>query len=102
MQQLSLEIMHRARRDGGEVPLRFKRRLGTSYKREEATQRGAQVRPSEEKPVLLHDVARSKVPRIKRLAPGEPFVLAMVKANAVFAKPPAEIDLFVVDQGRKI
>src|ERR1700735_5584989 len=45
----------------------------------------------------LHDVARAEVARIKRLAPGKTFLLAVIEANAVFAKPPAEVYLFIVD-----
>src|SRR5579864_5697397 len=58
--------------------------------------------PNNKNPVLLNDVAGPKVARIERLAPRESLVLAMVEADAVFAEPPAEIDLFIVDQGRKV
>ena len=76
----------------------FRMNLGTVLPDvKKSTQRVARSRPSEEKRVLLEDVARPKVMGIERLAASESLVLTMVKANAVFAEPPAEINLFVVD-----
>src|SRR6266851_6978506 len=39
----------------------------------------------------LDGVRWPRVARVERLASGKPFLLAMIKANAVFAEPPAEI-----------
>src|SRR5580704_16577155 len=50
----------------------------------------------------LHDVARAEVARIERLAPGKTFILAVIEADAVFAKPPAKVYLFIVDARWKI
>src|SRR5215467_14057575 len=51
---------------------------------------------------LLHGVVGPQVARIDRLAAGEAFILAMIVANAIFAEFPAEIDLFVINDRRKI
>src|SRR5712692_2208494 len=39
---------------------------------------------------------------VNRLASGEPFILAVPEANAVFTQPPAEINFLVVDDRGKI
>src|SRR5580700_9610838 len=51
---------------------------------------------------LLHDVSGAQIARVERLAPGKAFVLPVIKTNAVLAKLPAQIDVFVVDHRRKI
>ncbi|HXN51371.1 MAG TPA: hypothetical protein VN943_05485 [Candidatus Acidoferrum sp.] len=51
---------------------------------------------------LLNDVTRTEVAGIQRLATGKSFVLAMVEADAILAKPPAQINFFVVDQRREV
>src|ERR1700716_997326 len=51
---------------------------------------------------LLNDVTRTEIPRIQWLATGKSFVLAMVEADAILAKPPAQINFFVVDQRREV
>src|SRR5260370_32184829 len=51
---------------------------------------------------LLNLVAGAEVARVERFAAGEAFVLAMVKADAVLAKLPAQIDVLLVDDGREI
>src|SRR5712691_3681178 len=81
----------------------FRMNLGTVLPIvKKSTQRVERSRPNEKKRVLVEDVARPKVVGIERLAAGESLVLTMVKTNAVFAEPPAEINLFIVDQRREI
>src|SRR5215470_3489291 len=52
--------------------------------------------------ILLELVAGTGVVRIKRLAAGKAFVLAMIKADAVFAELPAQIDILIIDDCRKV
>ncbi len=52
--------------------------------------------------VLLHRIIAAGVARIEGLAPGETFVLPMPETDALFAEPPAKVDLFVIDNGGKI
>ena len=47
-------------------------------------------------------VPGTKVAWIERLAPGEAFVLAMIKPDAVLAELPAEIDVLVVNDRGKV
>src|SRR5206468_3900834 len=54
------------------------------------------------KPVLLDGVAGTDVARVERFAASESFILAMVKADAILAKLPAEIDVLLVDDGREM
>src|SRR5713226_8324303 len=51
---------------------------------------------------LLDGVAGAEVARVERFAAREAFVLAMVKADAVLAELPAEIDVLLIDDGGKI
>jgi hypothetical protein len=51
---------------------------------------------------LLNDVTRTEIARIQWLATGKSFVLAMVETDAILAKPPAQINFFVVDQRREV
>src|ERR1700693_6349910 len=51
---------------------------------------------------LLNDVARTEIVGIQRLAPGKSFVLPVGKEDAIFAKPPAQINFFAVDQRREV
>jgi hypothetical protein len=51
---------------------------------------------------LLNDVTWTEIAGIQRLATGKSFVLAMVKTDAIFAKPPAQVHFFVIDQGREV
>jgi len=46
---------------------------------------------------LLDRVVIIGVARIDGLAPREAFVLPMIKADAVLAEPPAEIDFLIVN-----
>ena len=50
----------------------------------------------------LDGILVAGVARIDGLASGEAFVLAVIKTNAIFAQPPAEIDGFAVDARGKI
>src|SRR5580700_8670348 len=50
----------------------------------------------------LHGIIRAGIARIEGLAPGEAFILPMPEADALFAEAPAKINLFVIDDGRKI
>src|SRR5689334_7557241 len=52
--------------------------------------------------MLLDFVAGAEVARVERLAAGEAFVLAMIKTDAVFAELPAEVNILIVDNRRKI
>ncbi len=51
---------------------------------------------------LLNDITWTDIARIQRFASGESFVLAMIEADAVLAKPPAQVDFFVINQGREV
>src|SRR4029077_1935063 len=52
--------------------------------------------------VSLHRIIGAGVARIEGLAPRETFILPMPETDSLFAEPPAEIHLFVVDNGGKI
>ena len=52
--------------------------------------------------VLLDRVLGAGIFRVDRLASGKAFVLAVIEADAVFSQPPAQIDLFILKDGRKI
>ncbi len=52
--------------------------------------------------MLLDGVAGAEVAGVERLAVREAFVLAMVKADAVLAKLPAEIHVLLIDDGGEI
>jgi len=66
--------------------------------------RRAKVRPLRQrvKTKATESCRRAEVARVERFAAGEAFVLAMVKADAVLAKLPAEINVLLVDDGREI
>ena len=51
---------------------------------------------------LLYGMFWSGIFRIDRFASGKTFILTMVETNAVFSKPPAQIHLFVPENGGKI
>ncbi len=51
---------------------------------------------------LLNFVAWAEVAGVERLAAGKAFVLAMIKADAVFAEFPAEVNILIVDNRGKI
>jgi hypothetical protein len=51
---------------------------------------------------LLNDVTRTEIAGIQWLATGKSFVLTMVEADAVLAKPPAQVHFFVINQGREV
>jgi hypothetical protein len=51
---------------------------------------------------LLNDITWAEIARIQRLATGKSFVLAMVEADAILAKPPAQINFLIVNQGREV
>ena len=53
-------------------------------------------------PGLLNDVARTKITWVERLAAREPFVLTVIKANAVLAQFPAQINILIIDDRWKI
>jgi hypothetical protein len=46
---------------------------------------------------LLHNIARAQIARVKRLAPGEAFVLAMIKTDAIFSETPAQINILIIN-----
>src|SRR3984893_14994414 len=50
----------------------------------------------------MHGIIRARIARVEGLAAGEAFILTMPEANALFPQTPAEINLFVVNDGRKI
>ncbi len=50
----------------------------------------------------LHDIAGTQIARIERFTAREAFVLAMIKADAIFAKSPAEIHVLLSMMRRKI
>jgi len=51
---------------------------------------------------LLNDLTWAQIARVQWFATGKSFVLAMVKADAILAKPPAQVNFFVINQGREI
>jgi len=51
---------------------------------------------------LLNDVTWTEIAGIQRFATGKSFVLAMVETDAILAKPPAQVNFFVINQGRKV
>jgi len=51
---------------------------------------------------LLNDVTWTEIAGIQRFATGKSFVLAVVKTDAILAKPPAQVNFFVINQGREV
>src|SRR6516162_1270389 len=87
-------IRRRLKRFKTKVPDCLRFRLG-----QKADARDRKVHPVI---ALLHGRVVIGVARIDRLAACEAFALPVVEANAVFAKFPAEVDLFPIDSGGKI
>src|ERR1700730_7954804 len=52
--------------------------------------------------ILLDRIAGADIARVERFAASNPFVLAMIKTDAVLAELPAEVYLFVGDHRWKI
>jgi len=50
---------------------------------------------------LLHDVSGAEIARIEWPAPGQSFVLPAIKTDAVLAKTPAKINVYVTDHRGK-
>src|SRR5271156_4127281 len=65
-------------------------------------ERGDQLFPPAQAAALLHGVSRTQIPRIERLAPGKPFILPVIKTNAILAQLPAKVDFLIIDNRRKI
>jgi len=51
---------------------------------------------------LLNDLTWAQIARVQWFATGKSFVLAMVKADAILAKSPAQVNFFVINQGREV
>lgn len=51
---------------------------------------------------LLNYIARAKITRVERLATCEPFILAMIEADAILAELPTQVNILIVDNGREI
>src|SRR6266851_5049037 len=87
------------------TPLSTLKRGISRTKRKNFRPTSSQLIPNQDeqsRDALLHGVAGAEVARVERFAARKSFVLAMVKADAVLAELPAEIDVLFIDDGGKI